>query len=145
MHRRSYLIALSASLTLAGCPSAGGENGSFSVSSPRVEQGKSANIAITADDINSLKFASLPDEVKTPTEDGFLEVQFERADFTPAPDFIWQSFPPTWDWQSSQNVTGEVPINTSTDTPPDTYQITIAINWKDSEGIITKQANITVE
>lgn len=114
MNRRSYIAALSAGMTLAGgCSALRRDVDAVSVSSPTVEPGEVATISIELPEVTNMKFIELPDEVDSPIsreDGGSLEILFEDIDFTPPPKIVWTVDPPTWQWNSAQNVAGTIPI-----------------------------------
>lgn len=145
MNRRSYLAtcgALGASVTLAGSPVSDGEADSFSVTSPRVEQGETAIIAIETTEPGSMRFSELPGEIESPANSGPLGMGFENAEFTPPPDVVWQAYPPTWTWSSTRAIEGEIPVRTASDTPPGTYEFAVTVYRADEN--VTKEATVTV-
>lgn len=148
MNRRSYIAILGAGMTFAGCSALRREVDAFSVSSPTVDQGEIATISIDLPEVTNMKFTELPDEVDSPIsreDGGSLEILFEDIDFTPPPEVVWTVDPPTWQWDSAQNVTGTIPIQTSVDTPVGTYQLSLAIWETDFEQRITEHASVTVK
>lgn len=147
MNRRSYLAtvgALGASVTLAGSSVSGGGTASFSVTSPRIEQGETAIIAIEATDPGSMRFSELPGEIEPPANSGSLEMGFENAEFTPPPDVVWQAYPPTWTWSSTPAIEGEIPVRTASDTPPGPYEFAVTVYRAGSDENVTNEATVTV-
>lgn len=145
MNRRSYLAALGASITLAGCSAPDEPVDSLSVTSPTVEQGEGATIAIEATDVGSLRFTEIPAESELAGDETQLEIEFGSATFTPSPDFTWQTHPPTWSWSSGRRLEGTVPVQTLRDTPPGTYRISVTVFEDGSDEERTETASITVE
>lgn len=148
MNRRSYLVtlgSLGASVTLAGCSGSGKKDDSFSLTSPTVEGGETAIISIEATDVGSMKFTEIPGESDSSTNSEPLEIKFEDAEFTPAPDVVWQAYPPTWDWSSTQTIECEIPVQTDSDTPPRTYEFAVTVFKANSDEKVTKETTVTVE
>lgn len=153
MNRRSFISVLGGSVVLAGC-SATGERGDeersatretespFVVTNPAVEQGKTAIIEISAANTGEIHFNSLG---AADGDGNGLEIKFDDAEFSPSPYMIAESRPPIWKWDSPQNIEGEVPVSTSSDTPPGTYQTSIELTSSEFEEEQTEQVTITVK
>ncbi|NHN43616.1 hypothetical protein G9C85_18510 [Halorubellus sp. JP-L1] len=144
MNRRSYLAALGASITLAGCSASDDSVDSLSVTSPTVAQGDVATIAIEATDVGSMRFTEIPTESELSDDERQLQIEFEGATFTPPPEFTWQTHPPTWSWSSEQRIEGAVPVRTLHDTPPGTYRISVTV-FEDGSDEEKTESQITVE
>jgi len=148
MKRRSYLATLGSlgtTLTLVGCLASDEEAGSSSVTDPTVGQGETAIVTIEGTDVGSIRFTGILEGSDSPNNDEPLEIQFENAEFTPSPDVVWQADPPTWEWSSTQTVEGEVPIQTTSETPPGTYEFAVTVSKANSDEKVTKKTTITVE
>ncbi|WP_226024037.1 hypothetical protein [Halomicrobium salinisoli] len=153
MNRRSFISALGGSVILAGC-SATGDRGEgdrsttsetespFVATDPTVEQGETAIIEISAASTERVSFSN--SGIASDDEDG-LEIQYDNAEFSPSPNVYLFSDPPKWDWESPQNIEGEVPVRTSSDTPPGTYQATVVFTSSDFDEAQSRQTTITVK
>lgn len=148
--RRQILFGLSAVLTgVAGCIAESDDTASFSVSEPTIEQGETVAIDIDATNALRLRFSEPPVEAQPSNIEtsgdlkSVFDILFENADFTPSPDAIWESEPPTWEWSSGQNIEGQLPIRAFSDAPPGTYQLALSVEKEAAEKEII--VDVTVE
>ncbi len=142
MKRRGLLTSTGLTLTtaLAGCLADGSSNEeTLSVTEPTVKQGETANISIEAPNLSGLSISDFPEEFHP---EGNL--QLGEATFTPSPDVVWEVFPPHWGF-SGRDTEGDVPIQTSSETPPDTYRFSFAFQIDGDEEPRHKETTVTVE
>lgn len=155
MNRRSFIAALGGSVVLAGCSAMGEkreggrsttceEEASFVITEPTVEQGETAVIEVSAPNTEQIRF-NLPGAVPPNGNGDGLEIQFDDAEFAPSPDIVWESKPPVWNWESPQRIEGEIPVATSPDTTPGTYQTTILFTNSDFDETQREQTTISVK
>lgn len=142
--RRSVLAVLGASVPLAGCSGSTARDDSFSVTAPSIEQGERTTLSIEAPGVTTLHFSDLPGGLP-PEHDAVVEVEYDDAAFTPRPDVTWTAHPPTWQWSPARDVAAAVPVRTFPDTPPGSYEFTIAISSDDEEQERTMHTTLTVE
>lgn len=142
--RRSYLVVLGASASLAGCSSSFEEDSSFTVSEPSVEQGERTSFAIEAHDVTNLWVSDLPEEPSTSFDGDVLDIEFENAELAPAPDVTWKANPPNWQWKRARNIEAAIPIRTFPDTPPGEYEFEISVTRSESETERTSETTVTV-
>lgn len=145
MKRRAYLLALGTTVSLPGCTLFGGETDAISVTSPTIEQGESAVISIEADSVRMIRLSKTPGESDIFDDGEPLRFDFKNATFSPSPEIIWLAEPPTWDWQSTQDVKGEIPIQTFSDTPRATFHCTVIVYQGSQKTENTQEAAITIE
>lgn len=144
MDRRSYLVTLGASIPLAGCSGLSEDQPSFSVTKPTVEQGETAIISIEATDVATMRFSDLPGELGFSPGTERVDIEFGNGEFTPAPDLVYKSHPPTWKWSQPQRIEATIPVQTFSDTPLGSYEFTISIWGPPSAEERTKRTTVTV-
>lgn len=118
MNRRAFLTCTGVTFasSLAGCFGFADDSvDSISLSEPTVEQGKTAVIHFEAPNLSGVHISEFPDEF--PSE----LLTLGEATFTPSPNAVFESLPPHWEF-TGEDVVGEVPIETSRETPVDTYR-----------------------
>lgn len=123
MYRRGFLTSVEITLvsSLAGCAGAGGDSeDSLTLSEPIVVRGETAVIHFEAPDLTGLRINEFPDEF--PSE----LLTLREATFTPAPEAVFESLPPHWEFTGG-DVIGEIPIETSPETSAGTYRFTFRV------------------
>lgn len=142
--RRSYLVVLGASASLAGCSGSFEEDSSFSVSEPSVEQGERTSLGIKALDVTNLWVSDLPEEPSTSFDSDVMDIRFEDAELAPAPDVTWTAYPPNWQWTRARNIEAAIPIRTFPETPPGEYEFGISVRKGESETERTRETTVAV-
>lgn len=141
MHRRALLASAAIPLvsTLTGCyVDAGPSVRTVSISEPTVRQGDTAIIQFKAPNLTGLSFLEFPDEFPT----GPLTLG--EATFTPSPKVVWTASPPAWSFTEA-DVVGEIPIESSPETPADTYQFRFGVRLKGKDEPRSVPTIVTVE
>lgn len=144
MNRRAYILALGTTVSLSGCALLGGKTDAFSVTSPTIEQGESAVIAIEANNVAMMWISKVSDEPDIFDDGKPVSLEFENATFSPPPHTNWLTEPPAWEWQSAQDVKVEIPIQTFSDTPRTAFHFTVNVSRGSEETKKTQEATITV-
>lgn len=141
MYRRGLLTSAGITLvsSLAGCLGAGDNSvDSISLSEPTVARGETAVIHFEAPNLTGLYISEFPDEF--PSE----LLTLGEATFAPAPEAVFQSLPPYWDF-TGEDVVGDVPIETSPETPADTYRFTLGVRLEGEDEPRHIPTTVTVE
>lgn len=138
MQRRALLTTAGVTITsiFAGCLAEGGGNEEpISVSKPTVTRGETAYISIEALNLSGLRISEFPSEKSLDLGDW---------SFDPSPKATFDVFPPYWEF-SGDDTTGEIPIQTTAETPPDSYQFELTFEIGDEEETHRKETAVTVE
>lgn len=141
MHRRALLASAVIPLvsTLTGCSADAGQSvRTVSISDPTVRQGDTARIQFEAPNLASLSFLEFPNEFP----EGSL--MLGEATFNPSPKAVWNALPPAWDFTGA-DVVGEIPIETSPETPADTYQFRFGVRFEGEDEPRSVPTTVTVE
>lgn len=141
MERRALLASAGTTLAsaLAGCSTAGSPDvDGISIGDSTVEQGETATISIEAPNLSGLHISDFPEELRS--EEG---LQLGEATFEPSPETVWTTSPPHWQF-SERDTEGAVPIRTSPETPPGTYEFVLDFYVGDDEEPRRRDATVTV-
>lgn len=141
MYRRDFFTSAGIALisTLAGCLGAGDNSeDSISLSEPTVARGETAVIHFEAPNLTGLHISEFPDPF--PSE----LLTLGEATFTPAPDAVFESLPPHWEF-TGEDVVGKIPIETSPETPADTYQFGFRVRLEGEDEPRHIPTTVTVE
>ena len=141
MQRRALLASAAIPLvsTLTGCSADAGQSvTTVSISEPTVRQGDTAVIQFEAPNLTRLTFLEFPDEFPQ----GPLTLG--EATFNPSPKANWTALPPAWSFTGA-DVVGEIPIETSPETPADTYEFRFGVRLKGKDEPRSVPTTVTVE
>lgn len=141
VYRRDFLASAGIPLasSLASCLGVGDDFiESISLSEPTVARGETAVIHLEVPNLTGLHISEFPDEF--PSE----LLTLGEATFTPAPDAVFESLPPDWIF-TGEDVVGEVPIETSPETPADTYRFTFRVRLEGKDEPRHIPTTVTVE
>lgn len=142
MYRRALLSRAGVTFApaLAGCPVEVGRGvDAIAFSEPAVRPGETAAISIEAPNLSGLRISEFPAEF---ARGGTLRLG--EATFSPAPEVVWTGYPPYWEF-AGDDVEGVVPIETTTETPPDAYEFGFHVRIDDDEEPRTVVTTVTVE
>lgn len=158
MNRRAFLGALSAStVTLSGCTlfadpedessvtNSPSNTFSVSVTETPINPGEVASISINAPSGGSIRFTEVPKSSDVDSKNG-IELDFTRAEFSPAPDVVWTRDPPTWRWESETYVKGQIPVRVDSNVSPGSYPFSVSV-WEsgDFEARKTEHRKLVVQ
>lgn len=141
MYRRGFLTSVGITLvsSLAGCPRVGDDSeDSISLSEPIVVRGETAVIHFEAPNLTGLHINEFPDEFPSDL------LTLREPTFTPVPDAVFESNPPHWAF-TGEDVVGEIPIETSPETPADSYRFTFGVRLKGEDDPQDIPTTVTVE
>lgn len=141
MYRRRFFTSAGIIFvsSLAGCLGASDDSvDSISLSEPTAVRGETAVIHFEAPNLTGLHISESPDQF--PSE----LLTLGEATFTPAPDAVFESLPPHWEF-TGEDVVGEVPIETSPETPADSYRFTFSVRLEEEDEPRHISSAVTVE
>ena len=96
---------------------------SIRLSETRLHPETTATVSVTAPTLTSLHLKLQRPSDSVPSSDDPISVGYDQARFRPPPDIVFQTYPPTWQWQETSRVTGEIPLRIGADAPAGTYSL----------------------
>lgn len=102
-----------------------------------IAQGESGTVTITASSVSRLQIAA-------PSTEAIDLLGFNQATIEPAPDFVLQSLPPIWEWNTpADEVTVTLPVTATDNIEPGTYRFTVRATGSSTDQ--TAEASLVVQ